>query len=501
MSTIQTHPDYALNADEFITIEDCLEGEQAVKRKGFRYLPHPSQVDKDSPENQARYREYKAGAEYENAADKTRRTMLGKMRLADTTVKLPEGIEYLENDIDGDGTALVAAIEESISQTLPFKFQLLVADYSGLHDLPLDELSIADLERANPRAKVVQYTRQNIVDWRFDRVNGQMQLIFLRLREYRDPLNIASTEYEASLTDTYIELALDESGNYYQVKEVNGERSEPNYVKSGGQNLKWLPVQFVADAPMPKDRLPKQLGFLYSIITKSLHLYIKTAQMDEHQRALCPTNSTRGWTPAKWEQFKEINGRDYIARGGFATNNYPEGVDFTTESPENSLTSYFQKIDDLKKDIRMLGGDNETESAQMTAEEARMVASNQTALLESIAASAERAWRRIITYCAMFEGLISPEQVESEIEDFVLDLPRDFSKPKLSTDEVRVLMEMRMNRDISQAEFHRQIKNGGWLISEVDAMQDELESEPSGMSLPEFIGESDDNLTRQGESD
>lgn len=495
MNQIEFHPDHTLLGLEFEKIEDALEGEPALKRRTTRYLPHPSQIDKESEESKQRYVEYLAGAEYDNAADRTRRSMIGKMRINDTTIQLPEKMEYLIHDVDGDGTELTSAIESSISEVLPFKFHCLVADYTGLQDLPLDSITIADLEKANPRAKVVQYNRPNISNWHFDRVNGQMQLTYLRLRQFRDRFNLQTGSLEQTLSDSYLILALDDDGHYYQQKEVDGEKSPEEYIMVNGEHLKWIPVQFVSDAPMQKDRLPRAFGFLYSIIQKSLHLYIKTAQFDEHQRALCPTNSTSGWTPTKWEQFKEINGRDYIARGGMAVNNYPDGITFATESPENSLESYFRKIEDLKKDIRMLGGESESQKAQMTATEADMVSSNQNALLESIASSAENAWRRILSYCAMFEDLVKPEDVEDDLEDVVVTLPRDFSKPKLSVEEVRVIIELRMAREISQAEMHRQLKNGGWLVEEVQKIIDELEAEPGGMSLPLFIGENDQNLT------
>lgn len=495
MNVTEFHSDHTLLGLEFEKIEDALEGEPAIKRRQTRYLPHPSQVDKESEESKQRYREYLAGAEYDNAADRTRRSMLGKMRIGDTTVKLPDDLDYLLHDVDGDGTELTSAIESSISEVLPFKFHCLVADYTGLQDLPLDSISIADLEAANPRAKVVQYSRPNIINWHFDRVNGQMQLKYLRLRQYRDEFNLHEGKLEQTLSDSYLILALDEDGNYYQQKEVDGETSSEEYIKVGDDNLKWIPVQFVTDAPMQKDRLPRSFGFLYSIIQKSLHLYIKTAQFDEHQRALCPTNSTSGWTQAKWDQFQKINERDYIARGGMAVNNYPEGITFATESPENSLESYFRKIEDLKKDIRMLGGESESSQSKMTATEAAMVSSNQNALLESIASSAENAWRRILSYCAMFEGMVQPADVEDDLEDIAVTLPRDFSKPKLTVEEVKALIELRMQRSISEKEMHRQLKNGGWMVEEVQAMVNELENEPSGMSLPKFVGENGDNLT------
>ncbi len=463
------HPEYQKAVDELRKVRVCVEGGPAVKREKYILLPHPSQVDQHSLEQRVRYKEFLAGAEFDGEPDKARRRMLGKMRISDTSVELPSKIEYLEQNIDGDGLPLSAAVEFAASNVAQFKFHLLVADFQGLSDVDLTDLSLADVERLNPRATVKQYSRDNVVNWHFDRVNGVMQLAWVMLLERGFKFDPEKHEHEA--IQSYLILGLDESGNYYQQKIVYNdkggkEEGEQEYLTVGGSPLKWLPVVIVSDEQVSASRFPQGMGIIHQICDVALHKYRVSAVYKEVQRNLPPTTYTSGWKSGDIEIFKEANGgRSYIATGAGAVNNMPEGVTTSVESASMEMEDFHWYFERTDKKIQQMGGAQDTSEVNKTATEAEINASDQNSFLETLADNLERGFKRVISYCGMFEGLWSPDAVEDNLDNIEIELPRDFASPRLTVEEVRALMDMRMNRQISQDEFHRQIKSGGWLIS------------------------------------
>ena len=473
-----THPDYRRTINDMNTVRDCMEGSPTIKRYTYDYLPHPSQVDANDPEQKIRYAEYIHGAEFDSYPDDTRRTLIGKMRIHDTVTKFPDRIDYLYQDFDGDGMSINGAIEYSANNILQMKWHVLVSDYQGLSDVDLRSISIADLEQANARASVKQYTRENVVNWHFDRVNGAMQLRFIMLLERGYDFKYSSLEH--TVIESYLILALDEEGNYYQqkvvYKDTGFEEGERSYVTVNGQPMKWLPVVIVSDEELDQNKLPIGLGYLYPICELTLNRYRVSAVYKEAQRNLPPTIMTTGWKSGDMEIFKEANGgRSYIATGGRAVNNLPDEVQYGILSPNTSFEDFHWYFSNNEKQIKSMGGTARRESGNMTAKEADIDANNQNALLESLASSVEDGFRRAISYCAMFEGLWSPDEVEARLDEIQVDMPRDFATPKLSVDEVRTIMDMVMNGLRTREQAVKQLAAGGWDLQDAELTLIELD--------------------------
>lgn len=471
------HPDYYFAANLMRVGRDCLEGEPRIKEARQAYLKHPSDIDTDSTAAVARYDRFIDGAEYDNAPAETKRSLLGKMRIADSDIELPERIEYLADDCDGDGRSLVSAIQSAVGRALMNKYDFLVVDYQGLGDADLDSVTIADVRAANPRAKIKQYSRENVVDWNFARINGVMQLEYIKLLERG--YDFDKTTGQRVNIESYLILALDDDGNYYQQKEifkegVSDELSEPSYVSVSGSPLKWLPVFVVADEYLEAGEFPRSMGYLFPICLKSLDKYRVSAVYKEVQRSLAPTTFTGGWKEGDAKIFKEANnGREYIATGPTSVNNLPEGVTVDIVSGSAEMGDFQWYFDATDKKIRAMGGSVKSESVNMTATEADINATDQNAMLESLAHSTEEAFIMACQCCAMFEGLVSPDNMQDL--DVSINLPRDFATPRLTVDEVRVIFEGRTNGAFSHAEMMRQLQNGGWLIEDIETVLAEME--------------------------
>lgn len=293
IETITRHPESALMLPEITKIRDCVKGAAFVKAKGQLYLPHPSALDTTSHEAVLRYSQYKANAQFQGIPKQTLRTWVGKIDPEKTIVELPERIAYLENDVDGDGLGIRGAISQTLNNTLSVKWHVLVSDFQGLTAENQNDVSVADLKKAKPRSVIKQYTRENVFNWHFERINNVMQLSYILLREELESFDTDSmlrTKY-----NSYLALALDEEGNYYQQRfdDYSDGRSlkvgDRKYASVQGAPLKWLPVSVVIDEPMQAGTMPAELGYLSPIVDLTLHNYVISADKMETLNAGKPT--------------------------------------------------------------------------------------------------------------------------------------------------------------------------------------------------------------------
>lgn len=480
MLTAKLHPVYQLTIDAIQSVRDAVAGSTFVKDKTTDYLPNPSEVDTTSTDSKARYARYVQGAEWDAYPEQTLRSMLGKLKVDSAVVELPDSVGYLIEDTDGDGMSIKAMMQQSANEVIQVKWQLLVADYQGLTDVAIDSLSVADLQMMNNRAVIKAYSRENVVFWHFARVNGKLQLAYIMLRE------IGSIFDQSKLTETevtsYLVLALDENGDYYQLKYAQTKdggltEGQRNYVSVGGQPLKWLPIQFVMDEQGVTGHLPKELGFLAPICELTYARYQMSAEYKEAMRCMPPTRDIQGMTPAAFSQFQDMNGRSYYATGANAVNFMPDGASTALNSSNMEVAFYERYFADNEAKIRSLGGVIVSDSmTDKTATEVTTNAAEQNARLAAIADGIEAAYKRIVSYCMMFEGAAQQDSVEQAMEQITIELSRDFAASKMTTDEVRAIQELVLSGLYTKQMAVKALIAGGWADGDADSILADLET-------------------------
>jgi len=485
---ITEHPDYTLMRSEIKAVRDCIEGSPAVKRERTVYLKHPNMIDQTSPQQIARYDAFLDGAEFDEYPATTLTSMLGQMTEGEIEIDLPERLQYLLNDIDGDGMPLAGAVEDIFSNTLQVKFHILLAEYKGLANVDAEAVTLADVKAQNPRAVVKMYNRESLVDWEFRRINGRMQLSLMVLVE-------ESTErtelFARKSVKTYLVLALDGSGNYYQQKyvreaDVYVKDGDPVYITDpGGQNLTWLPVEIVVDQEWPAGSLPRRPGYLYPTCMMALHRYRQSAAYKEAMFVMQPTLFSRKWTAEDMEIFKQLNGRDYIAFGPMVANILPNDAEIEIVSPEQKFDYFENYFEASDKRARAVGAiiNDPAQGADVTATKSVIDNKNSTAVMTMIAKNTEAALKRIILYCGMFEGLWSQDDIESNLDTITLKLPRKFIKVTMSAEEINSVVAAVNNRLISRAEGQRKLVAGGFTIGDAEKILLELDNEAGSMPL------------------
>ncbi len=469
--TIKPNPDVTMMADELKAVRTAALGSYFVKKEREALLPHPSSSDKDP----TRYATYLANADFDDFTGVTLTSLLDRMNIQDTEIVMPEKLEYLREDADGDGLSLKGMVATSSENILQAGFHILLTDYQGFSDLPSSELSISDIKKLNARATIKQYTRESVVDWDFARINGAMQLTYILLKEVSSELDKSTMERKE--VTVYIKLAIDDTG-YYQQKYIDHpdndeiEEGEIFHIEAGGSVLQFIPIEIVADTELQGGVMPLKCGHLSSIANVAYSRYHTSAKLKEVLNALVPALFVYGMDDGAFEMFEKVNGRKSIAMGAFTPNMMPlDSGQMSVEiiSAKDNTLAFEREMQTQAKNARAVGAVFDTDgSGTRTATEFIAQASTSSAILTPLSNSVESALERCIVYAGMFEGLWPADNLSDGFGEVIVDMPSDFGASKITAIEAKEYREAYMANAITLATYLKALKLGGWEVGDIE---------------------------------
>lgn len=171
------HPLYDVFLPEYDKVDNCVEGERAVKLAGVAYLPRPATWE------DVRYNNYRLRARFMNATGKTLSALIGIAMEKPLGVAIAQTFDYLREDSDGKGKSVNQLFRDALSENLK----------KGRGGILLDNTAIADNEY-QPEQTVAQASRERwvlrnfnakqIINWRT--VNGKLTLLVLKYQEEQE---------------------------------------------------------------------------------------------------------------------------------------------------------------------------------------------------------------------------------------------------------------------------------------------------------------------------
>ncbi len=478
-TSVTTHPDYGVMLPAIKAVRTACKGGYFIKRGGYKFLAHPSDVDQTSPAALARYSAYALNAEFDEIPQQTLRSYLGRMRFNDAEFEMPSQLEYLIQNADNDGTALTGMIEQAANNIMQVGFHILVAEYVNAPAAG-EVLSEEQARQRNIRAAIKSYVRESLLDWSYARINGVLQLSYLKFLETRSELDaISGTRKDVK---EYFVMAIDEEGAYYWQKfdgeSTTQQMAQRNYVTVGGQALRWLPVEIVTDMEQDPGKLPMQLGILAPIVDKVLARYRTSANYKECLKHIAPTSWTAGWTQHGYELFQQMNGgSDQMKTGPLAMLNLPEGVEAGVINPSMSFEGYENYFERNKDEITALGGvwpSNDGQGSK-TATQADNEASEVNSRLQTLADNLENAFERLIVYCGMFAGMWAKDAIEQNLNQVIISLPREFARTKMTPQEQQAVRDNMLAGIYGKAEAVRILVKGGVTVSDAETILAEVD--------------------------
>jgi hypothetical protein len=254
------HPDYDAALPQWQMMADVLAGEDAVKAAGAKYLPMFDETD------QQEYERYKSRADFDEVTLRAVKAMRGFLFRKDPRLSAPghdPGKPAVKRGQQQQNTPFDQFIEDATLTGKEFydvakDCATLVLDYGRGG-------SLIDWNEEEKQPFTVQYAAIDIINWRYERVNGRMMLTQIVLHE-RDPnlydtkgnKSSASNNYDHVFHDQWRELRLEGNGvtqYLWRKKEAKGKEEfylvqPPSQPMRGGKPLSAIPFVFhTADGP------------------------------------------------------------------------------------------------------------------------------------------------------------------------------------------------------------------------------------------------------------
>ena len=235
MPVNSVHKEYAAKAKQWKVMRDTVAGQDAVHAAGKEYLP---KLDTQTPDE---FNAYVARANFYNATGRTVDAMRGMVFRKDPTLKGSTALTALLDDVNLNGTSLVALAEQLVEELLTTTRVGVLVDFP---QQPTQAISVAQAEQLGQRPMMVLYTAESIINWRFTKLGNRQVLSMVVLEEQREQPT-TDDGYEVK-TDTQYRVLRLLDGVY--VQEVWEAGDNGSYVLTqritplmGGAALKAIP--------------------------------------------------------------------------------------------------------------------------------------------------------------------------------------------------------------------------------------------------------------------
>lgn len=439
-------------------IEDCLEGEYAVKARTTSYLPKPNSAD-TSDENLARYNEYLCRAVFYNVTQRTNEGLVGQIFLRNPTHSLPTQLEPMVENTDGEGLSITQIVKKACGFAIPYGRGGFLADY------PTNEgvITKAQLSAGKIKPTIKFYEPWNIVNWETKVMGNEEILTMVVLKEFfekREPGSFQVNKYERyrvlELTDKGVEVTfhhvpgIGDQSPLLGVGSGNGEfaASQPVLLKdSNGKVFQTIPFTFIgAENNDAEIDIPP----LYTMAVLNIAHYRNSADYEESvyfigQPTLFIAGVTEDWVKDVWKGKVELGARAVIP--GEAGSK----ADLIQVQP-NTLA--YEAMTQKEQQMIAVGAKLVERKSNVERKEAEIMieAASDTSILTKIAGNVEAAFLQALRWCAKFAGA-NESEIEFEInknfdltsltaqELEKLDTIINSERPMLAFEEVRKILE------------------------------------------------------------
>lgn len=416
------HPEY----EEFLSVweemRDHLKGSRAIKAKGKRYLPMLG--DEHDEEDRRNYTGYKERALYYEATKRTREAMLGAMFMKPPQfTNLDEKYEEMFKQVTMDGYSMDTFMRNVVNE-------LISVSRCGV---------LVERARAEDGGHLyfVLYRAEDIINWRFERINDRIVLTLVVLEEnYVE----ADDRFETKERTRYRVLELIDGVYVQSVFEMSSDDSddvvfieaEEVIPSNVGNPLSFIPFVFFT----PMGNVPEVCEpVLGSIATINLSHYRTSADL-EHGRHFTglPTAWVAGFNS---EQSLQIGSQiawvseQPNARAGF--------LEFTGAGLSTLQVALQEKQEQMATmGARML---RPPRTGVEAAETARIYQSAESGSLASLAQAASESFTDLIDYWLVWQGV-----EESEV---YVEMNTDYIDTRMAPSDTAALLNLFLSGVIS----------------------------------------------------
>lgn len=469
MSITTLHPLYQKRMEQWRTLRDVFEGEDAIKRAGPRYLPVLSGQDKDQ------YNAYKIRARWNNYTARNLDGMHGLIFRRSPQIKCSDDFKntkILEN-IDRRGTNLYQFVSDTV-------YDLMKTGFGGyLIDLPqlngVHSKREAELNGIRPYLRY--YPAESITNWSYGIINGVEQLCYVVLKE---EVESNEDEFEHHLVTQYRVLDA-RSGTYtqrlfkeYTDKNGSSWEEENLNVEVNGKGLTELPFL------MLPGKEPEKPMF-YDLAMCNIGHYQKSA---DYENGVHLTTIPTGYVTGHRQALTEEGEREIIELGHdaflmFEEENAKVGtLVFSGEGLTHSENAIKQSLADMSVlGSRLIAPDNGNNES---ADSAKVHRAGENAFLATFAKNISDGLSKALTLIAEWEGF--DEKIE-------VQLCTDYDTLSFDANALNSLANLAKAGKLPLPYIFYNLANGEYAPAEADLEEYAtlLQMEASGMTLLDEI--------------
>lgn len=400
-----THPEYTKYEPQWTRCRDVVEGSDAVKKAGVKYLPKLSGQTADD------YNSYKKRALFFSVAGRSLQGLVGTMTRRTPTIN-QEGMDDHFDDVSLNNTSFPELFNEASSEVLT------VGRYGMLADVGVD----------GGRSYISVYHSENIINWRY---TDEGRLTMVVLREYiytpdvNDPFLMRETVQYRHL---YLNNGVYTVDLYTDTEEIATNRPSKSALTlkatitptQRGSVMDYIP--FVCVTPIGLGLDPVKPPIL-DIVDVNLSQYMTSADLENGRHfAGLPTPIVTG---AESEAKLKVGGSTaWVISNHQAKAYYMEFQGQGLQSLEKAMSEKTGQMAQFSSRLM----DTSTRGSE-AAETVRLRHSADSATLSSVAIALQGGFNLVFKYVAAFDGTSEPD----------IELNKDFLDTKLTPAELTAL--------------------------------------------------------------
>ena len=324
----------------------------------------------------------------------------------------------------------------------------LLADYPMVDE----NLTVEQVRRMKLQPHIATYTAESIINWHVHVLNGRRQLGMLVLKE-NSPVHY--DEFTWDYVDRYRVLRLNEDQQYtQQLYDENGDAITDEITIRGasGQPFDYIPFHFIGS----RDNLPDiDEPILYDIARVNIGHFRNSADQ-ENNLSVHGGGTLVVSTDMSPEAFQAANpggitvGENaglILSEGGKA-----ELLQLGSASAIGTEMAHKEQM------MVQIGAKIITKTGQRTAEEARIQATSENSMLDTMVGNINEAITAVIYDCRAF---ISPTDAE-----IVFSLNDDFWQDSIAPQEIMAMIQGNDAGVMPKIDIVRRLMDAGWIQSE-----------------------------------
>jgi len=399
-------------------------------------------------EEQDQYYHRVEKAIYTNYTGRTREGLKGAIFRLPPRIELPPDMEFMLENADGAGQSLTQVSKLAADEVMETGRFGLLADYPMVDE----DLTVEQVRRMGLQPHIATYTAESIINWHVHVLNGRRQLGMLVLKE-NSPVHY--DEFTWDYVDRFRVLRLNDSQQYtQQLYDESGDAITEEIVIRGasGQPFDYIPFHFIGS----RDNLPDiDEPILYDIARVNIGHFRNSADQ-ENNLSVHGGGTLVVSTDMSPEAFQAANPGG-ITVGENAGLVLSEGgkAELLQLGPASAIGTEMTHKEQMMVQI---GAKIITKTGQRTAEEARIQATSENSMLDTMVGNIDESFTAVLYDCRAF---ISPTDAE-----IVFSLNNDFYADTISPQEIMAMIQGSDAGVMPKIDIVRRLIDAGWIQSE-----------------------------------